>query len=121
MKTAMQELIEYLENTYYVKEILDWEDIKKNILEKEKEQIIDAWDKIGSTIVPRYFLEENITGEEYYNQTYNQDRITINETKKHIEEIGKLMYYKNTTTGLWATDRLDLVPDEIKHLFFKLK
>jgi len=45
MKTAMQELIEYLENTYYVKEILDWEDIKKNILEKEKEQIIEAYSK----------------------------------------------------------------------------
>jgi hypothetical protein len=35
MKTAMQELIEYLENIYYVKEILDWEDIKKNIIKKD--------------------------------------------------------------------------------------
>jgi hypothetical protein len=43
-------------------------------LEKEKEQIIEAWDKRGSTIVPRYFLEKNINGEEYYNQTYNQNK-----------------------------------------------
>ena len=37
----------------------------------EKEQIIKAWDKRGSTIVPRYYLEENINGEQYYNETYD--------------------------------------------------
>ena len=64
MKTVLQELIEYLENTYYIKEILDWEDIKKNILEKEKEQM----------------LESSISGskgnsfEYYYNKTYNQNK-----------------------------------------------
>lgn len=44
------------------------------LLEKEKEQIIQTWDKRGSTIVPKYFLEENITGEQYYNETYNQNK-----------------------------------------------
>jgi hypothetical protein len=39
--------------------------------EMEKEQIINAWDKRGDRIVPKYFLKENITGEQYYNQTYN--------------------------------------------------
>ncbi len=86
----MQELIEYLENTYYVKEILDWEDIKKNILEKEKEQIIAAhlygMDKfatalnefvnIKNTILQiqkiKIGIEKHDNGEEYYNQTYNQ-------------------------------------------------
>ena len=36
----------------------------------EKEQIMEAWDKRGSIIVPRYFLEENINGEQYYNENY---------------------------------------------------
>jgi hypothetical protein len=87
MQTAMQKLLEILES-----KILPCDDdnsyvygmnvahanliynIKNGFLEKEKEQIIEAWDKRGSTIVPRYFLEENINGEEYYNQTYNQNK-----------------------------------------------
>ena len=39
----------------------------------EKEQIKDAWDKRGSIIVPRYFLEENINGEQYYNEKYKSE------------------------------------------------
>ena len=46
--------------------------IDNTFLEKEKEQIKNAWDKRGSTIVPRYYLEENINGEQYYNETYNK-------------------------------------------------
>jgi hypothetical protein len=46
----------------------DWEQAK----EMEKEQIKDAWDKRGDRIVPKYFLKENITGEQYYNQTFKQ-------------------------------------------------
>jgi hypothetical protein len=42
--------------------------------EMEKEQIKDAWDKRGDRIVPKYFLKENITGEQYYNQTYNSEQ-----------------------------------------------
>jgi hypothetical protein len=40
--------------------------------EMEKEQIINAWDKRGDRIVPKYFLKENITGEQYYNETFKQ-------------------------------------------------
>ena len=40
--------------------------------EMEKEQIKDAWDKRGDRIVPKYFLKENITGEQYYNETFKQ-------------------------------------------------
>ena len=65
----MQEMIEYLENTWYVKEIRDWEDIKINILEKEKEQIENAyWD--GGQDVPT----NGDRCQEYYNQTYNQNK-----------------------------------------------
>ena len=39
----------------------------------EKEQIIEAWDKRGNIIVPRYFLEENINGEQYYNETFKAE------------------------------------------------
>jgi hypothetical protein len=74
MKTAMQEMIEYLENTWYVKEIRDWEDIKINILEKEKEQIKDAWDAgmsegIGTTMADLNWDREFIN---YYNETYTK-------------------------------------------------
>ena len=40
--------------------------------EMEKEQIKDSWDKRGDRIVPKYFLKENITGEQYYNETFKQ-------------------------------------------------
>ncbi len=70
----MQEMIEYLENTWYVKEIRDWEDIKINILEKEKEQIKDAWDAgmsegIGTTMADLNWDREFIN---YYNETYTK-------------------------------------------------
>jgi hypothetical protein len=75
MKTAMQEMIEYLENTYYVKEILDWEDIKKNILEKEKEQIKKAnMDGYKEGCTYHSFDHQPKTTEQYYNQTYNQNK-----------------------------------------------
>ncbi len=41
--------------------------------EMEKEQIIDAWDKRGDRIVPKYFLKENINGEQYYNETFKSE------------------------------------------------
>ena len=69
MKTAMQEMIEYLENTWYVKEIRDWEDIKINILEKEKEQI--KMDYLNGKYYHQY---DDITSEDYYNKTYNQKK-----------------------------------------------
>jgi hypothetical protein len=72
MKTAMQEMIEYLENIYYVKEILDWEDIKKNIIKKEKEQIIQAridGDENYSLVGGKRYEY----AEQYYNETYNQN------------------------------------------------
>ena len=74
MKTAMQEMIEYLENTYYVKEILDWEDIKKNILEKEKEQIKDAWDAGMSEGIGTMMADLDWDGEfvNYYKETYGE-------------------------------------------------
>ena len=36
------------------------------------------------------------------------------------ERNNRLMHHKDTTVGLYATDRPDLIPDELKSLFFQL-
>jgi hypothetical protein len=62
MKTAMQELMEWLDDSIP-------ETIKEKYLEKEKEQIMNAyWE--GGQDVPTH----NSTVEEYYNQNYNQNK-----------------------------------------------
>jgi hypothetical protein len=64
MKTAMQELIEHLDIEMKQKGIIpNWD----MYLEKEKEQIIDA--------INAWCSDDNIlTPEQYYNQTYNQNK-----------------------------------------------
>jgi len=89
MKTAMQELIEYLEKDYYINELTNFDKDKIKFLEKEKEQIIEAGNACSiKTIVHREKLDEMSEdelrdslventishGEEYYNQTYNQNK-----------------------------------------------
>ena len=66
MKTAMQELIEIYEYYHSFEEFNEWfmDMGKKAMLEKEKEQIIDAF--IDG--------EDGVAAEEYYNQTYNQNK-----------------------------------------------
>jgi hypothetical protein len=70
MKTAMQELIDNLDNTLVksIFERLEKDGLFKKALEKEKEQIIDAY-RVGKAEA-KMFLELNTTGEQYYNQTY---------------------------------------------------
>ena len=51
----------------------------------------------------------------YKNYTY-----TVEPSSDLKSQNLKLEYYKDTTVGLWATDRPDLIPKEIKGLFFKL-
>jgi 6-phosphogluconate dehydrogenase (decarboxylating) len=67
MKTAMQELIEWvnvndlkLKISLYNNELIDK---LKELLEKEKDQIIDASNSA--------FEDKTTWGERYYNQTYN--------------------------------------------------
>ena len=76
MKTAMQELIEWGDEMLlkHPQKILGFgEAIDKavELLEKEKEQILNAWDA-GWTIEDKYEPQE------YYNQTYNYKLKTIN-------------------------------------------
>ena len=74
MKTAMQELIEKLamksgDSFHAIAFYHDNDDIIKEALEKEKEQIENAyWD--GGQDVPT----NGDRCQEYYNQTYNQNK-----------------------------------------------
>jgi hypothetical protein len=90
MKTAMQELKYnslFTEGEEYIQIVLkktEWVEL----LEKEKEQIIDAFEN-GEYNIDSDGCHIDINGaEQYYNETYNQDRITISETKRSIEGIG---------------------------------
>ncbi len=71
MKTAMQELIEYLEKAYYINELTNFDKDKIQFLEKEKEQIIQAHIDGFDHIVVDFKKQEY--AEQYYNQTYNQN------------------------------------------------
>jgi hypothetical protein len=134
MKTAMQELIEILKKSKKLLEDSIQEngglDNQKNknshyyslgigeciieanqLLEKEKEQIIDAhfngMDKLATSLSEFLPIKHTMSviqeiknggdihedGEQYYNQTYKEDKITINQTKRSIEGIG--LYNQN--------------------------
>jgi len=79
MKTAMQQMLEDLELRYKVlsnAEMLQacgaiegTIDYAKSLIIKEKEQIKEAWYNGG---INGMGLFETNTGEEYYNQTYNE-------------------------------------------------
>ena len=71
----MQELIDELESIkdYKYKELTIR--LVKEKLEKEKEQIMNAVDKARNTFGDEFdFSYEFTDGEEYYNQTYNQNK-----------------------------------------------
>lgn len=66
MKTAIQELIEWAE--FYENEPIRPVILKhqmKLLLEKEKENIVIAWNDSKISMM---------NGEQYYNETYNQDK-----------------------------------------------
>lgn len=71
MKTAMQELMQWMEETEFMVNKGFIEKVNE-CLEKERTQIIKAVEDTRGNIVPRYFLKENLSGEQYYNQNYNQ-------------------------------------------------
>jgi len=72
----MRELIEWLENSSDIQnDILNWEVVKENALEKEKEQIINAHTNaylIGEDDIS--VDDANEASIKYYNQTYNQNK-----------------------------------------------
>ena len=77
MKTAMQELIEWYQREHFVKTTFYIQLLNKfeSLVEKEKEQIIDAANqKIFGDITFTGSDEVITKGENYYNQTYNQNK-----------------------------------------------
>ena len=104
MKTAMQELIEYLEKDYYINELTNFDKDKIQFLEKEKEQLIKAHIDGFDHIVVDFKKQEY--AEQYYNQTYNQDRITISETRRSIEGIGLLKKQSEGVEWWWKNQNL---------------
>ena len=84
MKTAMQELIEYVESN----EIVYNKDLilkSKELLEKEKEQIINAFE-VGyksCDIDEAFEINRKLaSGELHYNKTYNQNKPMIDVAKQ---------------------------------------
>lgn len=77
MKTALQELIEFIElniddNDFIKHQVLEEAD---KALEKEKEQIINAHINGQSEFDMLQFRDINKTlSDNYYNQTYNQNK-----------------------------------------------
>ena len=73
MKTAMQELIEIYEYYHSFEEFNEWfmDMGKKAMLEKEKEQIKKSFTRGDKN---RNIHYTTINSEEYYNQTYNQNK-----------------------------------------------
>jgi len=76
MKTAMIQFLEWLENSSNVKDdILNWELVKENALEKEKEQFDDMFEE-GFESAYQHFVNGKVfvKFEDYYNQVYNQNK-----------------------------------------------
>lgn len=73
-QTTMQELIVYLENNTFIdKKVLI--NKCKNLLEKEKQEIIDAYyegDSNGAVRVYNRSMRDDISAEQYYNKTFKQ-------------------------------------------------
>jgi len=68
MKTAMQELIDFLEPELKMHDFLQLPAYEKakSLLEKEKQQIVDA-------INSQWQIGYEVKGEEYYNETYENN------------------------------------------------
>ena len=80
MKTAMQELISELKRVEDYPMMPFVIRMATELLEKEKEQIIDAWEKgysTGCVVGSNDYTnedEEKDNGNYYYKQTYNQNK-----------------------------------------------
>ena len=92
MKTAMQELIDEIKliEAYPMNPLVLR--IATDLLEKEKEQIIDAYENGVGDENERNLSGKFTNAEEYYNQTYNQKKYII-DIMKADENDG--LYNKN--------------------------
>ena len=72
-KTAMMELIDYMKANFHLTD--ESLEVFEQLLEKEKEQIIDAIEHefIGESEYNWWSAGFNGLGDKYYNETYKQD------------------------------------------------
>ena len=73
-KTAMELALARIEMLYGKKDDIHWEMFKNDCMEKEKEQIIDAYENGVGDENERNLSGKFTNAEEYYNQTYNQNK-----------------------------------------------
>jgi len=73
MTTAMEQALARIEMLYIEKDSIHWEMFKNDCMEKEKEQIVDAFVECWKVNMPDGF-ECKLSAKEYYNQTYNQNK-----------------------------------------------
>jgi len=73
MKTAMELALARIEMLYIEKDSIHWEMFKNDCMEKEKEQIQKAFSDGQETPINHPTLP-HYSREEYYNQTYNQNK-----------------------------------------------
>jgi len=88
MKTAMQELMQWMEKNEFMVNKGFIEKLNE-CLEKEKEQIMEAF--VNGKNKPRHIFQ---LGEQYYNQTYNQDRELGKEVTDLLENYKKDKTFK---------------------------
>ena len=70
MKTAMGLALSRIEMLYIEKDSVHWEMFKNDCMEKEKEQILAAYNNGSQDMA----LRDEYNPAEYYNQTYNQNK-----------------------------------------------
>lgn len=49
------------------------------------------------------------------------EKKTKNYESSIVKKIKKLEHHRDSTVGLWATDKPEKIPENIKHLFFEIK
>ena len=76
MKTAMEQALARIELLYGMKpDAIHWEMFKNDCMEKEKEQIIKAHENGQAEFDSLHYRDKNVRlSNNYYNQTYNQNK-----------------------------------------------
>jgi hypothetical protein len=76
MKTSMELALARIEMLYIEKDSIHWEMFKNDCMEKEKEQLIEAF-KSARNIQDSddiSITHDWVSAEQYYNETYNQNK-----------------------------------------------
>jgi len=62
-----------------------------------------------------------------FQEIFNETRVYFNETcqmccdKTMTQFFKDLLHYRASSVGLWCTDKPEIIPENIRHLFFELK